>query len=58
MRQIETTNGSRKVISTSNDGSDWSSRLYVNHGETATLTSANHKTQKGAEQWAKKTLEL
>lgn len=52
-----TKNGSREVVSTANDASSiWSSRLYVNHGETATLTCAKHKTQAGAVKWAKKTL--
>lgn len=49
-------NDGRVVISYSNDGSKWSSRLYVNDGETATLTNAKHKTRKGAEAWARKVL--
>lgn len=56
MSQFEIASGSRKVIGFSNDGSRWESRLYVNHGETATLTSAKHKSRKGAESWARKVL--
>lgn len=56
MTQFETTNGSRKVITTSNDGSSFSSRLYVNGGETATLVSSKHKTEAGARKWAAKVL--
>lgn len=57
MKQIEIRNGSRIVISTSNgDGYPWSSRLYVNGGKTATLTSAAHKTEAGVRKWAEKTL--
>lgn len=58
MQMIETTKGSRKVISTRNgEGCDWSSRLYVNNGETATLTCAKHKSEAGARKWAAKVLE-
>jgi hypothetical protein len=57
MKQFEIIKGSRVVTGFSNDGSNWSSRLYVNHGETATLTCANHKTLNGAQKWAKKVLE-
>jgi hypothetical protein len=58
MRQIEITNGTRRVISTSNgEGSPWSSRLYVNSGETATLICAKHKSEAGARKWAARTLE-
>ena len=57
MRQFETRNGSRVVISFSNGaGFSWSSRLYVNNGETATLTCAKHKTEAGARKWAAKML--
>lgn len=57
MRQFETRNGSRVVISFSNgEGFSWSSRLYVNNGETATLTCAKHKTEAGARKWAAKML--
>lgn len=54
--QFETQRGTRKVISYSNDGSRWSSRLYVNDGETATSITAKHKSRKGAEAWASKVL--
>jgi len=43
--------GSRMVV-ISEGGRGFSSRLYVNHGETATLTSATHKTKDGALRWA------
>jgi hypothetical protein len=57
MQTIETTKGSRKVISTSNgEGYDWSSRLYVNGGETATLICAKHKSEAGVRKWAAKVL--
>lgn len=56
MQQFETIKGSRKVISFSNDGTQWESRLYVDNGEVATLTNANHKSRKGAEKWASKVL--
>lgn len=48
--------GSRQVVSFKN-GDRWDSRLYVSHGETATLTHATHKTQKGAQRWAEKILD-
>jgi hypothetical protein len=55
--QFETTAGTRKVISFANDrNSIWHSRLYVNNGETATLTSAKHKSEAGARKWAAKAL--
>jgi hypothetical protein len=45
------------VIATSNgEGFSWSSRLYVNNGETATLTAAKHKSEAGARAWAAKAL--
>lgn len=56
MSQFETTKGSRKVVSCES-GYGWDSRLYVNHGETATLTCARHKTSKGAKAWAMKVLD-
>lgn len=53
MQQIEITNGSRKVIATRNDESyKWNARLYVNHGETATLLCGKFKTENGVRQWA------
>ncbi len=55
---IETRKGSRVVISDNrNTGGVWESRLYVNGGETATLTATVHKTQVGAIRWAKRILE-
>jgi len=54
---FETKVGSRVVISNNqNTGGEWQSRLYVNNGETATLTAASHKTRQGAEKWARKVL--
>jgi len=56
-QQIETRIGSRVVISFRNgEGYSWSSRLYVNNGETATLTCSKHKSEAGARKWAAKTL--
>lgn len=40
-------NGSR-LVKISQNGSMFSTRLYVNHGETATQTSSKAKTMKGA----------
>lgn len=51
MNQIEITKGSRKVISF-RCGDKWESRLYVNNGETATLTCAKHKSEAGVRKWA------
>jgi hypothetical protein len=57
MQTKEITSGDRKVIATRNDeASKWHARLYVNGGETATLTSAKLKTTNGLTQWAKKVL--
>jgi hypothetical protein len=54
---ITTKTGSRQVITTNqNTAGIWESRLYVNNGETATLTSAKHKTKEGAIKWANKVL--
>ena len=53
MAQIEIKNGTRVVVSVSN-GFSWSSRLYVNGGETATLVCAKHKTEAGVRRWAEK----
>lgn len=60
MPQITTTNGTRRVISFANnyEGATWHSRLYVNDGETATLTARKHSTEAGAIKWAKKVLGL
>ena len=56
-KQIEITKGSRIVKSfTNGEGYSWTSRLYVNNGETATLTCAKHKTEAGARKWAAKVL--
>ena len=57
MAQFETKSGSKLVRSASNgSGSPWSSRLYVNGGDTATLTAAKHKSEAGARAWADKVL--
>lgn len=57
MTQIETRAGSRLVIAASNgEGAAWTSRLYVNGGETATLTTARHKSEAAARKWAAKVL--
>jgi hypothetical protein len=58
METIEITNGSRKVVAFRNDAnSKWEARLYVNKGETATLTCGKFKTEKGMRTWAAKKLE-
>jgi len=44
------------IINNMNTAKIFESRLFVNHGETATLTHADHKTLKGAERWASKVL--
>lgn len=57
MIQIEIRTGSRVVIATSNgEGATWSARLYVNGGETATLTAGRSKTEAGIRKWAAKVL--
>ena len=49
--------GSRIVkIDNQNTARIFQSRLYVNRGETATLTHAEHKTLQGALRWADKVL--
>lgn len=48
--------GSRQVVTCENNPGSFSSRLYVNRGETATLTAAKHKTLAGARKWAAKVL--
>lgn len=49
--------GSRQVnINNQNSAGVFESRLYVNNGQTATLTRATHKTLAGAERWSKRTL--
>jgi hypothetical protein len=42
----------RRVVQTTTGGSRFSSRLYVNSGETATSTTAKHATREGARRWA------
>ena len=57
MRTFETSNGSRTVVTTNqNTGGEFQSRLYVDFGNVATLTSASHKTEAGARRWAEKKL--
>jgi hypothetical protein len=57
MQTIEIASGSRKVIAFRNhEGSQWEARLYVNKGETATLTCGKFKTEKGLRAWAAKKL--
>lgn len=49
--------GSRQVVISANTPQGpFSSRLYVNNGETATLTCAKAKTLKGAEKQAERML--
>lgn len=50
--------GTRHVVTSANtDAGPFSSRLYVNRGNTATLTAATHKTLKGATKWARKAVD-
>lgn len=57
MTTLEIKSGSRKVIAFRNDdASQWNARLYVNKGETATLTSNKFKTEAGLRKWAAKVL--
>lgn len=57
MQTIEIVQGTRKVIAFRNDEScKWDARLYVNNGETATLTCGKFKTEKGLRAWAAKKL--
>ena len=53
MNKVIAQNGNR-VVRTCNQNSAgiFESRLYVNKGETATLTCAKHKTLAGAQKWA------
>lgn len=55
MNQFTTTNGSKQVVTTCQDGR-FSSRLYVDNGNVATLVTAKHTSEKGARQWATKVL--
>jgi len=53
MIQVEVWNGSRLAIITANDEEGpYSTRIYVNHGQTATTQSAKAKTLKGAKKQA------
>ena len=57
LETIKTVNGSRMVITDNrNSAGVYESRLYVNNGESATLTCAKHKSRAGAIRWANKTL--
>lgn len=55
MNTTKIQNGTRVVMVTEDMGR-FSSRLYVNNGETATLVCAKHKTLKGAQRWAAKVM--
>ena len=48
--------GSRVVRMWSNDGRKWEGRLYVNGGETATLTTKRGVTKSTLDRWADKVL--
>lgn len=55
----EIKNGSKSVIiSNQNTAGIYESRIFVNNGQTAGYQNAEHKTLKGAERWAKRTLGL
>lgn len=55
MKQFTITEGSRQVVIIGQTGRYYA-RLYVNHGETATLTCWKGKTEKGARRFAEKAL--
>ena len=55
MKNISIVNGSR-VVRISHQNNAFESRLYVDHGDVATLTAASHKTKAGAKRWATKVL--
>lgn len=55
MKMHKIQNGTRVVIATEDMGR-FSSRLYVNNGETATLICAKHKTMAGVQRWAAKVM--
>ena len=42
------------VVITNVQNTTYSSRLYVNYGETATLTAAKHRSEAGSRKWAAK----
>lgn len=52
MQQYEVRQGTRVVILTEDFGK-WSARLYLNHGDTATLQCWKGRSRKGAEAWAR-----
>lgn len=58
--EINNANGSRKVVAflslPFSESSKWNARLYVNGGETATLTCRKFKTEKGLRKWASNVL--
>lgn len=55
MSQFTTTNGSKQVVTTCQNGR-FSSRMYVDNGNVVTLVAAKHSTEKGARRWALKVL--
>lgn len=55
MTTIYIRHGSRLVIVT-RIGPSYTARLYVNHGETATLQTWKGKTMAGARNWANKVM--
>lgn len=57
MRTIVLKQGSRQVVTTE-DGGHFASRLFVNDGQTAGYSHANHRTAEGAERWARRILGL
>lgn len=55
MKQFEIRSGSKVVIVTEQAGR-FSARLYVDHGEIATLSSWKGKTEASVRRWAEKVL--
>ncbi len=58
MNTIVIEHGTRSVVTSYEPETGvYSSRLYVNGGDTATLQNAKHKSQRGMLKWASKVLE-
>lgn len=57
MQTTTITNGTRQVVTSYEpEAGIYSSRLYVNNGETATLQTAKHRSEAGVARWAGKVL--
>lgn len=57
MQTTTITNGTRQVVTSYEPETGvYSSRLYVNSGETATFQTAKHRSESGVAKWAGKVL--